>query len=360
MKTSKLGLLTVGFLFACSGSKLQLGEGDGGGMGGESGAGSGGTVRGGGGSGTTGGSKATGGSRATGGAGGTDSGLPDHFTALTLVVSGGFGPHWPDLSTVQCQPLVYENTFTVDAASRSYSWDVCTELNPDATYIEKGTRTLDELEFATVLKAFRALTAPSQACGADKPMITLDAEVDGGTLLLQDEFYSCNGETGRRFVGNIDELASALRSLKMKPLPEPNQLTLRVAGGFTAIADPSSECQYSSYENTYAVDFSAAQFRYSLCRPSSVPDVAMIVAGERALEADEAAAVRAAYSGLELGASGTCGADAAAMTLEASDDHDTLLYLDDFYSCAPPAEPGSFVKNMDAVWQALAPLAPRE
>jgi hypothetical protein len=138
---------------------------------------------------------------------------PEGFVSLALHSSGGM-PFLPDARST-CNTS-YKNTYRVDAATRTFTWDYCKWNNP-VSAPAAGSRTLTDDEIVRLTRALSFLKLHSgYGCGADKPKVTLDLETSAGKTTYSDSFYACEGQPGEIFVDNIDELENVTYGL----LPE--------------------------------------------------------------------------------------------------------------------------------------------
>jgi len=79
----------------------------------------------------------------------------------------------------------------------------------------RGHRFLTGEEFSAILTAYSAITVgANRLCGVDAPLVTLEVQAQGRSILYVDEFYSCRPrEDGGVYVFNMDGLYVLLLEL---------------------------------------------------------------------------------------------------------------------------------------------------
>jgi hypothetical protein len=226
------------------------------------------------------------------------------FTKLTVRSSGGM-PMGSDPAD-ECHDG-YQDAWSVDRASQTLSWDFCGWPSPRV--VERGRRTLSDAEFRAVVNTL-SIVAPStrDACGADKPNVTLELEVDGSSTVYTDDFYQgCDAEPeGKRYVQGLDALSGWLSwlssGLEIPAAPE----TLSVSGDPLSQDPPvDSEC-WSHYQRRYELDVSTGDLSWDYCSTPAETGAFMVVTGNRVLDEAERESALRAYGHLEVGASGPC------------------------------------------------------
>jgi hypothetical protein len=105
----------------------------------------------------------------------------------------------------------------VTASPAEVSWDLCRWPTGDVQHlaISKGSRSPTPAELATLKEALQHVhVGKSGNCGADKPVVTLDIEVNGNVGHYVDDFYGCDPPpAGRTFVMGIDWVENAVWKL---------------------------------------------------------------------------------------------------------------------------------------------------
>lgn len=92
---------------------------------------------------------------------------------------------------------------------------------------------------------------------------------------------------------------------------------------------------------------------------TSAQGLRLAVTSEATLDAAQMKQVRGALAELEIGQSGTCGADKGVASLSVEHADGTVIgYLDDFYSCQPAPKGSIYVRNIDTVGGLILQLAP--
>jgi hypothetical protein len=263
-------------------------------------------------SGGEGGTVATGGSGggSTGGAG-PDDPIPifdaASYSRLTIRSSGGMP--FADSPESECDHR-YEEVWVVDAQPRELTWDYCGyDRDADRYVIERGARTLTDLEYQAVLNTASLLAPVTESlCGEDKPLITAEIEADGASHLYVDEFNACDGTsqyTGA--VQNIDPLATWLRTLASgAEISEAfDALDVWASPVIDPSPDPSSTCD-EDYNVHYSLEVETRELVWDDCRASDAPNLYERAVGSRVLSADELDQVLSSISDFKIGASGPC------------------------------------------------------
>lgn len=122
---------------------------------------------------------------------------------------GGFTPPPPPGSNCAFGAAKY----TLDVATKSLEWERCEfiDWNQPMTQVT-GSKTLTAAEYAQVEAGIKEVSISEQnACGADKPMLSLYVSTPTGTTEYKDDFYSCWGNGP--FVSNIEAVFSAMREV---------------------------------------------------------------------------------------------------------------------------------------------------
>jgi hypothetical protein len=138
---------------------------------------------------------------------------PDGFVRLSLRSTGGMPV--PSDPTSTCN-MSYLNTYTVDAAASSLTWDVCSPVATGSTKRapSQGTCTLARAQLDQVAVALAKIKlSTATACGLDKPTVTLDVETSAGSAQYADDFYACHATNGQAPVSGINDLAYLLPAL---------------------------------------------------------------------------------------------------------------------------------------------------
>ena len=122
---------------------------------------------------------------------------------------------------------------------------------------------------------------------------------------------------------------------------------------------PDSECDPSTYADTYTLNVPERSFTFSKCDMEQEMDLlkGVVVSGDRAVSADQVQGVLVALGELQEGSENGCGADKPLLTLDIDTPAKLYQYVDSFYSCQPAPDGRTFVKNIDAVSDALLKLA---
>jgi hypothetical protein len=137
---------------------------------------------------------------------------PDGFVRFAVHLSGGMP--WGARDAGMACNSSYENIYTVDAATRIFTWDYCKWNGSSVTAPATGSRTLNDDELARLTRALSILKLHDASdCGYDKPTITLDLETRSGSATYTDSFYACQAKPGAVYVDNIDDLTNAISTL---------------------------------------------------------------------------------------------------------------------------------------------------
>jgi hypothetical protein len=121
-------------------------------------------------------------------------------------------------------------------------------------------------------------------------------------------------------------------------------------GGFGPGPVAGAACTYG---RTYTLTVGDSKLSWHLCVPSASGPTLGVSDGERVLTTMELADVTHALDMVELSNAPLCGADKGTLVLTITDHAGAHEYLDDFYVCE---KKGTYVTNLDGVFQALAPL----
>jgi hypothetical protein len=232
-------------------------------------------------------------------------------------------------------------SFSVEGPSRKLSWDHCQYRNSGSS-VERGSRTLSDHEFQAVLNTLsRVAPSDNTRCGADKPTVTLTAEVDATNVVYKDDFYACSGGPGLPFVQGIDAVNDLLSSLaRGESLPtEIESLYFGFAndGRKEPAVTPQCNWQVSRYE----LEIATRELSWELCDPRPGTNVYAASEGSRTLNDNEVSSILKALTKLELGASKPCSRQPQSrdywsfVSVHAEDGATSLLY-DEAASC--PAE----------------------
>jgi hypothetical protein len=92
-----------------------------------------------------------------------------------------------------CHQFGHDNSFVLQRASRTFSWDRCWNGGvPDgALVLQQGSRVLSADEFdAVALDYARMVPQPGPSCGSDAPFYTLDVRTSTGDKRY-DDVYQC-------------------------------------------------------------------------------------------------------------------------------------------------------------------------
>jgi hypothetical protein len=262
-------------------------------------------------SGETGGSMLGHAGQATAGQGPVEpQGLPgaSSFTKLIIRSSGGMPPP-PGDPEPQCD-VGDDDGLTLHRASKTLNWAECQVAEGSSEPVVRILgRDLTDAEFQAALNTL-SLVAPStrEMCGADKPVVTLELEVDGSSILYTDDFYKCNNDPGStRYVENIDPLHGWLGALVNGLAVPSHPAALSVYTDTVLDQDPptGSECA-SHYQPQYELDLMTGELSWEYCTTPADSGAFMLITGRRVLENAELETVLRAYSSLQLGVSGPC------------------------------------------------------
>jgi hypothetical protein len=310
----------------------------------------------------------SGGSSAGDSSGGNQAGIPEvaAFSTLTLVSSGGM-PHHPPSSAAECGDG-YQDTFVFDAVAGEVAWDYC-ELYASYTnsVVERGSRQLTAPESIAMTNMLAKLTVgDAHACGADKPVVTLDIETAGYTARYVDDFYACQPPPdGRTFIRNIDWLYAWLATLARYPGVPHTFTRLMLSGPPTSNppADPSSECEQGGayqYVNVYSIDALTAELTWDYCGADPGSSVYHVASGTRSLVDAEMASVLGALADVELGNSQLCGdsTDQPLTILTLEDAGGSMHCINEAEACRPDYGGGyAYVTNLEQLKDAVVALA---
>ncbi|MBN1605638.1 MAG: hypothetical protein JW940_03355 [Polyangiaceae bacterium] len=299
--------------------------------------------------GATGGRGATGGQAGQGTGGGAPSeGLPgaSSFSKLTVRESDAMAMTYPPTSEDECALSgsdAYEHVWVVDRSSRTLSWDRCRYYPPYK--VDRGSGTLSDAEFQGVLNALSVVVPSTRyRCGFDGPLMKLELEVDGSSILYTDDFYKCDNDP-TNYVQELYHLVSWLGTLSgALEMPATPVLDVYTDDPLDEVPPSASECT-AHYVPHFQLDLSTGDFSWDYCTTPAESGDFTLVTGSRVLEAAELASVLRAYGELELGASGPC-ASLSIPTSEYAEEvrvayDDSYLYLvDEGFSCDPESGQG--------------------
>lgn len=110
----------------------------------------------------------------------------------------------------ECAPDLYPDTYVVDVAASTLSWDYC--AGPSPTLIRAGSRALSEAELNAALDAYAKVEIDvRRTCVANQALITMDVETEQGALRLVDESDACQpAPESRTFASNIEGVLQAV------------------------------------------------------------------------------------------------------------------------------------------------------
>lgn len=133
--------------------------------------------------------------------------------ATKLVASspgGGFVAPAPPGSTC----AIGHQKYSLDVATKTLSWETCAwQGSGTPLKLATGTRVVTAAESATVSAAMgNVKVATRNACGADKPFLSLEVTSPVGVKKYADSFYACNGGP-QVYVDQIDGVFEAFRLL---------------------------------------------------------------------------------------------------------------------------------------------------
>jgi hypothetical protein len=140
-------------------------------------------------------------------AGDHDAGAPLWPVAAQRIVGTSRGGFPTPLCTVD-GGTIDGATFTLLPDGR-FDFVVCELVVPyPMTNLTTGTVRLDGGQLARFEAAMGALTRASGPCGADKRVLALRLETDGGVQSYADAFYACQPEPAAIYVSGIDQVFS--------------------------------------------------------------------------------------------------------------------------------------------------------
>jgi hypothetical protein len=124
-------------------------------------------------------------------------------------------------------------------------------------------------------------------------------------------------------------------------------------GGFLPVHDAGADgCTYG---RTFTLTVADRKLAWRVCAPTTAADpVYKATDGGRVLTTTELGVVLQAVEQVTISSETRCGADKGTLLLTISNASGDRQYLDDFYACE---KQGTYVTNIDLVFEALVPLA---
>jgi hypothetical protein len=288
------------------------------------------------------------------------------LTAVTVATSGGMpGPN--DACRTDDT-----NVYSLDLQTRALSWQHCA-IDPSTATASRKTETQlltnYEVTAARLMLDLLSTGYDRTACGADKPLETIDLAFGDRIEKYQDDFYAgcptyapVDGRTYLHYVDWITNWLSAL-SQGLQSLPS-TFISLAVVSdldpfpGSAAMTAATKACG-APVNPSYNVTAATQEISWSSC-VSGLTGY-RLQTGNRVLSDSEFARVMQSWSAIQLGATGDCSTPRSLKSLQLTTAPGVYSYdyLNDFSACSRDATSAysMYVVGLDDLAALLASLA---